>query len=152
MAITIKNKEQLDNCKRELERMEFQISGAQEQIDEFRAAISEYENGPARIAGELSTPAMIVLEYMCLLSSELCSAENELTKFGIYGMRNTAGLAVLAEVKKSKTLGCKYEVLRVYPGGTTENRGFYIGRAAASFALACMWKANPDGEYKIRVL
>ncbi len=152
MSITIKNKEQLDDYRRDIERMEFQIGREQDKIKKLRAAIAEYENSPARIAAKLSRPARIVLEYMCLRSSELSSAGGELSKFGIDGARNTAGLAVLAELQKAKPLGCTHEVVKVDPDGTTENRGFFIDKKTAGFAMLCISEKYPSCIYEVREL
>lgn len=114
MEIKITNEEQLADYKRELERMEFQYSGAQEQIKDLREAIAAYERNRedarvAEIAAGLSDKAKERLEWVKRRNDERVRyAVKELESKGLEnteGFQLTPlGLKVLAELQKPAPL------------------------------------------------
>lgn len=107
MEIKITNEEQLADYKRELERMEFQYSGAQEQINKLRAAIDEYENSPARIAAGLSDKAKARLIFLGTgenSNEAVTGACRELRGKHLeeFSGSTPLGIKVLAELQKPK--------------------------------------------------
>lgn len=155
--ITIETAEQLADYKRELERMEFQYSGAQEQIKKLRAAIAEYENrnDPARIAAGLSEHERSALKWM---ERSYDIRQNTMSRFIDIGLRTkdgeltSLGLSVLAELQKVKPpVGLKYEVVLLGFGEAT-NRGFFIDKSSAIFVMEQLKARYKECKYEIREL
>lgn len=153
----IENEEQLAEAKRDLQAFE-RYCPKQSNVHVIRAAISEYENRPARIAAGLSEKAKARLVYLGTGNSHdsVIKAADELRSNGLEDKlrieATTLGLEVLAELQNVKPpVGLKYEVVLLGFGEAT-NRGFFIDKSSAIFVMEQLKARYKECKYEIRKL